>query len=92
MEKKKKRDLPKPQGLEVFVNYTGDYKKDKNQLEYALRDFKKKLKKSELMDELRNRESYMSPSKKRRFRQNEAIKRRKRDERKQEWSKGQSEW
>ena len=44
------------------------------------------------MNELRTREAYMSPSKKRRFRKNEAIKRRKRDERKQEWSKGQSEW
>lgn len=91
MEQKKNRNLPKPEGIEVFVNHTGDYKKDRAQFDYALRDFKKKLKKSELMNELRNREAYMPPSKKKRFRQNEAIKRRKRDERKQEWSKEQFE-
>jgi len=92
MEKKKKREVTKLDGLAVSVNYTGDQKKDRAQLDYALRDFKKKLKKSELMTELRNREAYMSPSKKRRFRKNEAIKRRKRDERKQEWSRTQNEW
>lgn len=92
MEKKKKREVTKLEGLAVSVNYTGDAKKDRAQFDYALRDFKKKLKKSEIMNELRTREAYMSPSKKRRFRKNEAIKRRKRDERKQEWTKNQNEW
>ena len=51
----------------------------------ALKEFKKQLKKSGLLQELRIRESYMSPSKKKRFKHNEAIKQRKRDERKAQW-------
>lgn len=89
--KKKKRDQIKPAGNEVFVNTTGDFKKDKLNFEYALRDFKKKIKKSGMLNELRRREAYMSPSKYKRWRTNEAIKRRKRDEKKEEWSRTQSE-
>lgn len=77
--------------MEVKINLTGDFKKDRNALENALRDFKKKIKKSGIMNELRRREAYMPPSKKKKFRKNEAIKRRKRDERKQEWSKKQTD-
>jgi small subunit ribosomal protein S21 len=77
--------------VEVKVNITGDYKKDRAAVDIALRDFKKKIKKSGIMSELRRREAYMPPSKYKKWRKNEAIKRRKRDERKEEWSKKQSD-
>ena len=48
----------------------------------ALNELKKQVKKSGLMQELKRREAYMSPSKKKRFRHNEAIKRLKREEKK----------
>lgn len=88
---KRKKDQPVAGGLEVFITQTGDYKKDKANIDAALRDFKKKIKKSGIMNELRQREAYMSPSKYKRYRKNEAIKRRKRDEKKQEWTNNQSE-
>lgn len=90
---KKNRERTNPVGLEVQVNLSGDNRKDRDAVEFALRDLKKKIKKSGLMQELRMREAYMSPSKYRKYRRNEAIKRRKRDERKNEWSKkNNTEW
>lgn len=86
---KKKKDQQKPQGNEVFINLTGDQKKDRQNLDFALRDFKKKVKKSGILNDLRRRESYMSPSKYKTWRRNEALKRRKRDEKKQDWSHNQ---
>ena len=55
------------------------------QVDYALRELKKQLKKDGLMPELRRREYYLSPSKKRRFKKAEALKKRKRADRKQQW-------
>ena len=80
--------------MEVKINVTGDPKKDRTAFENGLREFRKQVKKSDIMNELRRRESYMSPSKTKRFRRNEALKRRKRDERKNEWNKRnkQVEW
>lgn len=72
--------------IEVKVHNTGDLKKDKAAVDHALREFKKRIKKSGLMNELRQREAYMSPSKERRYRRNEALKRRKREEKKQQWT------
>lgn len=46
----------------------------------ALKQFTKLVKKSEMLQELRNREFYRKPSKKRLFKQQEALKRRKREE------------
>ena len=83
----RKRKQPKSIGLEVHVINTGDPKKDRSAVDNALRELKKRIKKCELMNELREREAYMSPSKYKRYRKNEAIKRRKRDERKVIWSK-----
>lgn len=60
---------------------SSDPKKDKS-LDIGLREFKKQIKKIGLMQELRRREAYMSPSQYRKFRKNEAIKRRKREEKK----------
>jgi ribosomal protein S21 len=82
-----KKKSVKSIGLEVFVNNTGDAKKDRAAVDVALREFKKRIKKSEIMNELREREAYMTPSKYKRYRKNEAIKRRKRDSRKSQWSK-----
>jgi ribosomal protein S21 len=90
---KKNKEKVRPVGLEVYVNLSGENKKDREAVDFALRELKKKIKKSGLMQELRMRESYMSPSKYKKFRKNEAIKRRKRDERKNEWShKNSTEW
>ena len=77
----KKQQL-KSVGLEVHVNNSGDAKKDRTSLEAALREFKKRVKKSGIMNELRVREAYMKPSMYRKYRRNESIKQKKRDERK----------
>lgn len=89
--KRKKDQTPIAGGMEVYVIQTGDPKKDRANIDFALREFKKKIKKSGIMNELRQRESYMSPSQYKRYRKNEAIKRKKRDEKKQEWTNNQSE-
>ena len=90
---KKNKENVRPTGLEVHVNLSGENRKDRDAVEFALRELKKKIKKSGLMQELRMREAYMSPSKYKKYRKNEAIKRRKRDERKNEWSrKNSTEW
>lgn len=53
----------------------------KDDLNKALRIFNKMVKKSELIQELRNREHFLKPSKKRAFKRQEALRRRKREER-----------
>jgi ribosomal protein S21 len=50
----------------------------------ALKEFKRRMKKSGILQDLKRYESYMSPSKKKKFRKNEAIKRNKREQRKLE--------
>lgn len=77
-----KKQQQKSIGLEVHINTTGDAKKDKSSLESAIREFKKRVKKSGIMNELREREAYMKPSAYKKFRRNESIKQKKRDERK----------
>jgi small subunit ribosomal protein S21 len=73
-------------GNEVDVNCR-DPRKHRGEVEDALREFKKQVKKSGLMQELRRREHYVSPSKARRLKRNESLKQRKRDEKKQAWQK-----
>lgn len=53
----------------------------KDELGKALKQFSKIVKKSELIQELRNREHFLKPSKKRIFKRQEALRRRKREER-----------
>ena len=53
----------------------------KDDLNKALKQFNKMVKKSELIQELRNREHFLKPSKKRIFKRQEALRRRKREER-----------
>lgn len=69
----------------IDIQVTGDKKKDRDALDDALKLLKRDTKKIELMKEIRRREYYMSPSKYKKYRKNEAIKRRKRDERSKEW-------
>lgn len=53
----------------------------KEELQKAIKLFTKLVKKSELIQELKNREHFMKPSKKRAFKRQEALRRRKREER-----------
>lgn len=53
----------------------------KDELPKALKQFSKLVKKSELIQELRNREHFLKPSKKKAFKRQEAFRRRKREER-----------
>lgn len=53
----------------------------KDELQKALKQFTKMVKKSEIMQELRNREHFLKPSKKKIFKRQEALRRRKREER-----------
>lgn len=53
----------------------------KDDLNKALKQFTKMVKKSEILQELRNREHYLKPSKKRAFKKAEAFRRKKREER-----------
>jgi len=65
----------------MYIKVNGDSKED---LLRALREFSKRVKKAELMTEIRNRQYYLKPSKAKVRRQQESIKRRKREERRQE--------
>lgn len=60
------------------------------QVDWALKELRKQLKKDNFSYELKRREHYMSPSAKKRFRKNESIKRRKREDRKQQWYDSQN--
>lgn len=53
----------------------------KDEFQKALKQFTKLVKKSELLQELRNREHFLKPSKKRKFKSKEALRRKKREER-----------
>lgn len=53
----------------------------KDELQKALKQFTKLVKKSELIQELKNRKHFLKPSKKKIFKQQEALRRRKREER-----------
>ena len=69
--------------VEIDGNKHG--KKHSEQVDYALSELRKQLKKDNFQYELQRREFYMSPSARKRFRKNESLKRRKRENRKQEW-------
>ena len=76
----------------VEIKVTGDDKRDKSAFDIGFREFKKRMKRSGILDELRDRGFYRSPSAKRKWKQNEAIKRRKRDERKEQRVKHNENW
>lgn len=53
----------------------------------ALKELKRQMKKEGILQDLKRHEAYITPSKRRRIKKNEAFKRRKRDERKEAWFK-----
>ena len=59
----------------------------KDELGKALKQFNKMVKKSELIQELRNRTHFLKPSKKRIFKRQEALRRRKREQKRAERQK-----
>ena len=67
--------------MEVIV------KDGKDELSKALKQFTKMVKKSEIMQELKNREHFLKPSKKRKFKSKEALRRRRREEKRAERQK-----
>lgn len=68
----------------IMVNM--DPKKDHLiEINAALEHLKKRLKKNNFHKDIKKKEYYMSPSQKRKYRHNEALKRLKRDEKKHEW-------
>jgi small subunit ribosomal protein S21 len=56
---------------------------EKDGLTKALRIFSRMVKKAELIQEIRNRQHYLKPSVKKAFKQKEAFRRRKREERRE---------
>ena len=64
----------------MYVEVKGDKKAD---LDRALQQFVKQIKRSELMEELRNREFYLKKSKKLLKKRKDALRRRKREDSKQ---------
>lgn len=72
--------------IEVKV-HCKDPRRHKEEVAAALAEFKKQVKKSGLMNELRSREEYVAPSKKRRLKRDAARKQRKRDEKKAAYRK-----
>ncbi len=72
--------------IEVQVNCK-DPRRHKDEVTAAINEFKKRVKKAGLMQELRSREEYVAPSKKRRMKSEAARKQRKRDERKAAYRK-----
>lgn len=71
---------------EIKVNCK-DIRNHQREVENALSELKKQMKKDGLMQELRRREFYVPPSKKRRIKHEESIKSRKRDEKKNQWNR-----
>jgi len=63
----------------MHVKVTSD---DKAGLDRAIKEFSKRVKKSGILNELRDREYYLKPSKQKLKKRQESIKRRKREERK----------
>lgn len=72
-----------------YVEVRGDSmdspKKQAEYLEAAIRELKRLVKKEDILTDLRKHDAYLKPSVKKRVKRNEAFKRRKREERKQEW-------
>lgn len=73
--------------VEVRQSSGDSPKTHRDNVESAIKELKRRMKKEGILYDLKLREFYMSPSKKKRYRKNEAMKRRKREERKQMWYK-----
>lgn len=70
----------------AYIELNGrDPRRHLDELDAALREFKKRVKKEGILSELKKHEHYVSPSKKRRLKSAESLKQRKRDEKKTQW-------
>lgn len=81
---KNSQDCVKVKNVEVAVKYSGD-RKHKDEVSDALLEFKKHVKKSEILQDLRKYECYTAPSKARRLKWEESQRKKRRDLRKQQW-------
>ena len=62
----------------MYVDVRGT---DDKAFQYAMAEFKKKVKKAEILIELRRHEAYLKPSARKKIKRLEALKRRRREER-----------
>ena len=69
----------------VDVRQSDDKRSNADHVDLALKELKRKMKKENVLQELKKKEFYRSPSEKKKFRKQEAIKRRKREDNKTEW-------
>lgn len=69
---------------EVIVN-SRDPRRHREEVDNALRELRKKVKKAGIFQDLRKHEHFVAPSKKRKLKAAESLKQRKRDERKSQW-------
>jgi len=76
--------------IEIKVNCK-DIKHHEREVASAIQELKKQIKKDGLIQELRKREYYVPPSRKRRLKHEESIKSRKRDERKAQWNRNKGD-
>jgi small subunit ribosomal protein S21 len=88
-EPKKHNEVRKYAPVEVKLNIK-DPRKHRDEVRDSLNEFKKRMKKSGIMQELRKREHYVPPSKAARLKREESRKQRKRDEKKAQQSKKES--
>ena len=72
--------------IEIRVNCK-DIKRHEQEVAFAIQELKKHIKKDGMMQELRRREFYIPPSRKRRLKHEESIKSRKREEKKAQWNR-----
>lgn len=60
-------------------------------VEMALKELKRKMRKENIFQDLKRKEYYMTPSQRKKFRKQESLKRQRRDEKKKEWFDKNSE-
>lgn len=68
-----------------------DPRRHREVLDIALREFKRKVKKADIMGDLRKHEFYVPPSKKRKLKSAESLKKMKREEKKAQWHRKNNE-
>lgn len=76
---------------EVIVNCR-DSRRHMDEVEQAIREFKRAVKKAGILSDLRKHEYYVAPAKKRRLKAEESLKQRRRDERKTKWQQTKNDF
>ena len=78
--------------VQVHCRDPQNQRRHKEEVDFALRELKKLMKRDGIFTELRKREFYVAPSLKRRNKRKESMKQRKRDERKAQHASRTSEF